>query len=407
MKVARRSVSLQSGTGAGRSSAPAASESAASRSADAERPAIHCDSLSECARAALDGSAYRFVADPRKADLIWLREDYEKWFERLKPFQLLNHLPNWRAVTDKGYLTEHLQRFDRVQSKYDFGLKSLMQETYRLYVPEERARFFAQLPAVDSPENLWILKPCGMSSGVGIQILWRFDVLRDVYAHPEKYDFHTKSMRYVIQRYIRNPLLLDGRKSEMRIYWLIPSVDPLLVLMYGEGTVRLNSKPFVLDDFDNALVHLTNAFQQKSHPEYDPSVVLKWSFADLENDVVRSRKLVPENFIEGRLKPQLKRMLSFVADAAAPSLVLCPPQGLFFGLYGADVILDDTLHPWLTEIQKGPGLSFDDPVKRKVIPPMVNEAVSIVLEVQRRKRKGLSLEHLDAVSGFEWVIPPA
>jgi tubulin polyglutamylase TTLL9 len=236
--------------------------------------------------------------------------------------------------------------------------------------------------------------------------MWQFDELRDVYAHPENHGFHPKAMRFVIQRYIRNPLLLDARKSEMRIYWLIPSLDPLLVLMYREGTVRLNSKPFVLDDFDNALVHLTNAFQQKSHPEYDPSVVLKWSFADLENYLVRDRKLAPENYIEGRLKPQLKRMLSFVADAAAPSLVQRPAQGLFFGLYGADIILDDALHPWLTEIQKGPGLSFDDPVKQKVIPPMVNEAVSIVLEVQQRKRKGLSLENLDAVRGFEWVIPP-
>ena len=405
MKIARRRVSLQSGPGSGKGGAPAASESGAPQTSVARLPAIYCDPASKYARAALEGGGYRFVADPRDADLLWMREGFEKWFERLQPFQLLNHLPNWQAVTDKGLLAEHLRRFDRVQSKYDFGMKDLVQETCCLYIDEERARFFGQLPSADSRENLWILKPCSSSRGVGIRIMWQFDELRDLYAHPGKHDFDPEDERFVIQRYIRNPLLLDARKSEMRLYWLIPSLDPLLVLMYREGTVRLNSKPFVLDDFDNTLVHVTNVFQQKSHPEYDPSVVLKWSFSDLESYLVRDLKLAPENYIEGHLKPQLKRMLSFVSEAAASSLVQCPAKGLFFGLFGADVILDDTLHPWLTEVQKGPGLSFDDPVKQKVIPPMLNEAVSIVLEVRRRKRDGLSLRNLEAVRGFEWVIP--
>ncbi len=38
---------------------------------------------------------------------------------------------------------------------------------------------------------------------------------------------------------------------------------------------------------------------------------------------------------------------------------------------------------------------------------MLNEAVAIVLEVQRRKRDGLSLQNLDSVRGFEWVMPAA
>jgi len=283
-------------------------------------------------------------------------------------------------------------------------MKDVVQETYCLYIPAERARFFSQLPPTDSKENLWILKPCSSSRGVGIQIMWQLDGLRARYSDPEKYNFDPQNERYVIQRYIRNPLLLDGRKSEIRIYWLVASVDPILVLMYGVGTVRLNSKPFVLDDFQNTLVHVTNVFQQKSHRDYDPSIVLKWSFADWERYLMREVKLAPENYVNEYLKPQLKRMLAFVFDAAAHSLVQCPATGLCFGLYGADIIFDDQLHPWLTEIQKGPGLSFDDPVKRNVIPSMLNEAVSIMLEVRRRKRDGLSLAHLDAVRGFEWVI---
>jgi hypothetical protein len=45
--------------------------------------------------------------------------------------------------------------------------------------------------------------------------------------------------------------------------------------------VRLAAEPFVLDDFDNKFVHLTNIDQQKDHPEFD-KLVFKWTFAELE-----------------------------------------------------------------------------------------------------------------------------
>jgi hypothetical protein len=367
-------------------------------------PLIYCDPLSGNARAAFELGQMRFAGQPQDADVLWLRKGYREWYDRLKPFQLLNHLPNEASVTDKGFLAEHLRRYDRVQTKYDFGMKDLVQETYCLYLPEEREQFFAQLPKTDSKENLWIVKPCSSSRGRGISILWQFDDMRAIFAEPEKHGFDPASERYVIQRYIRNPLLLEGRKSEIRVYWLVASLDPLLVLMYREGTVRLNTKPFSLDDFENTLIHVTNVFQQKSHPEYDPSAVLKWSFLDWERYLIENLKLAPPNYVETVLKPQLKRMISFVVDASAGSLSQCPAQGLCFALFGSDIIFDDTLHPWMTEVQKGPGLSFDDPIKRNVIPPMLNEAVAIMLEIRRRKREGLGFATLDAVRNFEWVI---
>ncbi len=212
---------------------------------------------------------------------------------------------------------------------------------------------------------------------------------------------------YIIQRYIKNPLLLDGRKSELRIYWLIASLDPLLVLMYKEGTVRLNSHPFRLEDFDNTLIHVTNVYQQKIHPGFDPSVILKWSFSDWERYLVEERKIARPDFVTNELKPRLRRCLAFVVDSARAMLAQCPGKGLHFGLFGADVILDDTLCPWLAEVQKGPGLSHDDPVKRQLLPDAVGEAARIALEIRRRKRHGESLAELDAVRNFEWVIREA
>lgn len=365
---------------------------------------LYCDSDSFNARAIFTAAGYPLVDKPEQADFLWVREGYKKYKDRLKPFQLLNHFPNERALTDKGHLAENLRRFDQVQTKYDFGVNDLIQETHCLYNPEECEKFFAQMPSEDSKENLWILKPRESSQGEGVHIVWELQELQKVFANPGKYLYDPERDPYVIQKYIRNPLLLDGRKSEIRIYWLIASLNPLLVLIYREGTVRLNTRPFSLDDFDNTLIHVTNVYQQETHPEYDPSIVLKWSFSYWEKYLVEELKVAPENYVEEHLKPRLKRMFSFVIDAAREDLAKHPDPGLFFGLLGADIIFDDKLHPWLTEVQRGPGLSYDDPIKAKVIPPMLTEAADIMIEVRRRKRDGLSLEKLDAVKNFEWVV---
>ena len=73
-------------------------------------------------------------------------------------------------------------------------------------------------------------------------------------------------------------------------------------------------------------------------------------------------------------------------------------------IFGADFIIDDRGVPWLTEVQKGPGLSHDDPIKERLIPAMVEEAVEIALEIQRRKRAGLPHRPEESVRRFEWIL---
>lgn len=107
-------------------------------------------------------------------------------------------------------------------------------------------------------EDIWIIKPVGLSCGQQISCVRGLEgVLCGV-----------KQLGYkcVVQKYIERPLLVRrGRKFDIRQWVLVTSVDPLIVYGFSECYLRLSSRPFSLDsrDLSNATVHLCNHAIQK------------------------------------------------------------------------------------------------------------------------------------------------
>jgi hypothetical protein len=367
-------------------------------------PRVYFDSASVNAAEILSALPIEVADSQVDADLFWIRKNPREWFDALAPLQALNHIPEERCMVRKADLAAHLQRYGATQRGAPFSHAHFVPPTYRLSDPAEAAAFVEQLPDEDTPDNLWILKPSNLSKGRGVRVVWRFDWLRKELRRHGRVVFRYEGgeYEYVVQRYIKNVLLLDGRKSELRMYWLIASLDPLLVLMYPEGTARLTSMPFKLDDFSNPLIHITNVYQQKKHGGPDLDAELKWDFPRLQ-DYLSREKGAPSDFLARGLPEKLGQCLAYVVHACVETLKQTPPEGVFFGVYGADFILDDTLTPWLTEVQRGPGLSQDDAVKQRVLPAMLRGAVSIVLEVLAKKRRGDRVTELSSTHGFERV----
>lgn len=222
-------------------------------------PRLHRDGIPRNVRAILAGQTVVLTEDATAADLLWLRTNYRRWYAALRPHQALNHIPGETAMTRKGTLASALHARAKAGTT-GLTLAEFYPLTYRLDDPLERAAFAAQLPAEDNIENLWILKPSDLSRGIGIRIEWQLGWLRQLLreGQPVEYLPDGSAEPRIIQRYIPNLLLLNGHKSELRLYWLIASLDPLLVVLYHEGTVRLTSRLFKLDSFDDHLIHITN-----------------------------------------------------------------------------------------------------------------------------------------------------
>lgn len=117
-------------------------------------------------------------------------------------------------------------------------------------LPKEYVAFletFSELEDKEGKFNYWIMKPAAMSRGRGISLV--NDISQVTYGEP-----------MVMQKYIKNPLLLNGYKFDLRVYVLVTSVNPLEVFLYKEGFGRFSTVPYTLDPNDkaNKFIHLTN-----------------------------------------------------------------------------------------------------------------------------------------------------
>ncbi len=95
-----------------------------------------------------------------------------------------------------------------------------------------------QNEATHDQEQIWICKPTDLSRGRGITLV--NDVMQ------LKYD-----QQSVIQRYIRNPLLIRGVKWDIRIYVLISQMRPMKLFLYKEGIVRFSSDRYDISRLSN------------------------------------------------------------------------------------------------------------------------------------------------------------
>lgn len=108
----------------------------------------------------------------------------------------------------------------------------------------------------------------------------------------------------VVQEYLGDPLLLEGRKFDVRALLLVAGTSPYL-LFHHDGYLRVAAKNFDLADDDRA-VHLTNTHVQAGAEGFSPDDHF-WSFPRFQEYLDRRR---PDNgdFVGSKLIPFVKKV---------------------------------------------------------------------------------------------------
>ena len=113
-------------------------------------------------------------------------------------------------------------------------------------LPNEYRQFINYFNEDGNEKCVWICKPSDLSRGRGITILNKIEDL--------KYD-----QQSVLQKYIDNPMLINGLKWDLRIYVAISCVRPLKLHLYKDGLVRFSTDRYDTSKLNNQFSHLTNS----------------------------------------------------------------------------------------------------------------------------------------------------
>eukprot|EP00762_Andalucia_godoyi_P002287 ANDGO_07586.mRNA.1 putative alpha-tubulin polyglutamylase Ttll1 len=211
--------------------------------------------------------------------------------------QIVNHIANCSVITTKNSLYTTLRTYERSRRKKepDFSISSFIPQTFRMDMDPDRQEFLRLIASTEEKEkskkgeSIWITKPTSMNQGKGISLS------KDLVELQRR--FKSGGGKYVIQRYLLNPLLLEGRKFDMRIYMFIASVKPALVF-YHEGYCRLSHCEYSADDLENPMVHLTNAAIQRKHPEHkEKGEDTIWTFAKFQA-YLAANALAPVDWVQ-------------------------------------------------------------------------------------------------------------
>jgi tubulin polyglutamylase TTLL1 len=357
---------------------------------------------------------------------------------RLGEHQVVNHFPNHYELTRKDLLVKNVKRYRKdlereairrgedptvassnASSTVDFlpptfvlpGEYALFAEAFKRDAEKadakasEKGRGDAQskvdaktwsranvrgVPTDTKASSTWIMKPAGKAQGKGIFLI---NSLRQVkrwasaaYAggvhngvsHHSCAGGRDKEEVYVVSRYVDDPLLVGGKKFDLRVYAVVTSFRPLKAYVSGLGFARFCGTKYTpaaddSGDLRDLHAHLTNvAVQKRNETTYNTNHGGKWSLRRLRVFLEHARgKETTDALFRGLHAVILKSLRS------VQNVMHNDPR--CFELYGYDLLIDADLKPWLIEVNASPSLSTTTDDDRDLKLAVIRDALAVAV----------------------------
>jgi hypothetical protein len=356
---------------------------------------------------------------PTSWSIRWCKRVEFEEYKTLHPLQKVNHFPgNWgigRKDNLHRHLTKSAQRYG--SSVYNFHPGAWL-------LPQERDALARDMAAAECPpqgmnRNVYIIKQVASACGRRMRLLCN--------GKPPK-------GKWLVQRYIHDPLLIYGYKFDLRLYVVVTSYVPLRVYLYDEGLVRFATTPYPKPQngkgmrVTSSTAHLTNYCINKSNTDAfvnpddaggdDDERGSKWVLSTVKRyfaakgwDWATMWKKVEDLII--------KTLLAIETDVAQQMRTAfgpLNPSGInnCFELYGFDVLIREQLEPILMEVNIMPSLSttcslLDQRVKANMIADMLTLVGSYSMDKKplSKKSKEKKLAETVKMHPFFATLSPA
>jgi hypothetical protein len=183
-----------------------------------------------------------------------------------------------------------------------------------------------------------------------------------------------KSKRFVIQKYIEKPLLMDGKKFDIRLFILISPSGK--VYYFQEMYIRVSAYPFDLDNMQK-FGHLNNIALQKYSKDYDGEKAVITEKM-LEEHIKNNFK--PDFDYDMHIRPKLKQIICIMSACLIEKFTTFHSKKKNFEIFGLDFMIDQDLDVWLIEANTNPALSTGNSYLDQLIPRMLDDALKLTLD---------------------------
>ncbi|KAK8782510.1 hypothetical protein V5799_016149 [Amblyomma americanum] len=246
------------------------------------------------------------------------------------------------------------------------------------------------------------LQASGSSSpaakGIGIKLVDRPSQVKSLI---NSWENQGNREAHVLCRYVDPPLLVGGRKFDLRLYVLVASFQPLRAYLYRRGFCRFCQLHYRTKGLDNPLAHLTNVSVQRHGGRYNQSHGGKWSLSSLEMFVRGTRGAAAA----ARLRRDLGELVAHSLAAVAPSML---SDWHCFECYGYDVLLDEDLRPWLLEVNASPSLTSSTRGDALLKQALVDDVLRLVAPPGKPLTSpGAQADGPQVLGDFEPILPVA
>ncbi|KAG1663399.1 hypothetical protein FOA52_011677 [Chlamydomonas sp. UWO 241] len=312
--------------------------------------------------------------------------EWAKFSGRDADQQVVNRIDNHKEVVTKSGLAANLALLAQ-----QADAPSWIPETHVLSQgsPKDQASFKRAYERHTKARSgmTWIVKPTNANRGNGIEV---FNKVDKVLSHVNTRKPGAKS---IVQKYIDEPLLVHGRKFDLRAYVLVtPNGE---VFLHREAYVRTCGTPYVLDDLSNKAAHLTNDAVQKKTEEYGlHEDHCKLSLDELQAAVGDAVDV--HGAVRAQMVDCVRRLFGLVAPKLNPRrLAHC------FELFGLDFMIDAKGRVFLIEVNTSPALFLAGRVLSDLLPRVVEEVVQKGIDAVLPPPPGGGHERPEPLDGFE------
>ena len=342
-------------------------------------------------------------------------------FDRLVPYLttcVVNHFEYHGELTNKLSLFKNLKEFCE---SIGMEVNDIIPVTFALEFESNRfhAQFIAfttffktvgemwrkgkqqdlMAPTLLSGANVWLLKPSGFNRGRGICVFSSLEQLKELIdgyqelarAHlrnekPKVKNEQLKipSLKFVIQKYIERPLLINKRKFDIRMWVLV--TQEMQGYLYTQGYLRTSSEEFTLDkdSLGSEYVHLTNNAVQKNGPSYgqfEDGNQLSFSyFQDYLTAAYPNSGVTLESTFLPRIRDLVHTSLTSVLSTQVQFKLNPHRRKVCFELFGYDFIVDEAMKVWLIEVNTNPCLELSSPLLEQLIPNMLDDMLKLTVD---------------------------